>query len=258
VEPIPCGDGVVKVQGHILPHKDKLGEEMFQKAGGPSGWNVQQGFYVYRNGRLLVPGSWLDLGFTKEEHYKLARISVDIPNTMDDDWDIDVKKSRARPPARLRSRLLALAQNIRQQAREVYVHRGAYGKRGPQAPLVRAWKPVTIKGRLSYRIDREHPLVKEAFELPPAQRALVKGLLTLLEETVPVQQIWLDAVEKPELHSRPFESVAPKEVTDVMRMTYRAFRNQGLGPDAARKHLSSLEPFNEYPELVGALTDDQE
>ncbi|EQD56779.1 hypothetical protein B1A_11391, partial [mine drainage metagenome] len=41
-------------------------------AAGPGGWTVHQGFYVYRNQRLLLAGSWLGLGqghraWTKEE-----------------------------------------------------------------------------------------------------------------------------------------------------------------------------------------------
>lgn len=49
----------VLFQGFILPHKDKLSAEQFERYGGPKGWNSQQGFYVYRNGRLLLCGDWL-------------------------------------------------------------------------------------------------------------------------------------------------------------------------------------------------------
>ena len=34
----------------------------YKAAAGPDGWTAQQGFYVYRNERLLVAGSWLGLG----------------------------------------------------------------------------------------------------------------------------------------------------------------------------------------------------
>jgi hypothetical protein len=90
------------VRPFVLPHKDKLGEKLYEQATGPAGWNAQQGFYVYRNKRLLVAGDWLGLGYPKEEQFKLARIQIDLPNTMDSDWDIDVKKSRARPPGSIR------------------------------------------------------------------------------------------------------------------------------------------------------------
>ena len=32
------------------------------EAAGPKGWNAHQGFYVYRNKRLIIDGDWLGLG----------------------------------------------------------------------------------------------------------------------------------------------------------------------------------------------------
>lgn len=66
-------------------------------AEGVNGWTNQQGFYIYRGKRLMLAGDWLGL-FRKEEHYKLVRIQIDLPNKLDTDWQIDIKKSTARPP----------------------------------------------------------------------------------------------------------------------------------------------------------------
>jgi Histidine kinase-, DNA gyrase B-, and HSP90-like ATPase len=93
----------VRVQPYILPHHSKIDLDSYNKAAGLNGWNAQQGFYVYRSERLLVAGDWLSLGYHKDEHCKLARIQVDLPNSMDSDWNIDIKKSRARPPAPLKA-----------------------------------------------------------------------------------------------------------------------------------------------------------
>jgi hypothetical protein len=41
--------------------------------------------------RLLLAGDWLGM-FRKEEHYKLTRIQIDLPNSLDADWQIDIKK----------------------------------------------------------------------------------------------------------------------------------------------------------------------
>jgi len=75
------GQGV-RVKGFILPHKDRLKKKELDDGAGPRGWVAQQGFYVYRNERLLVAGSWLGLGqgraWTKEEAHKLARIRLDL------------------------------------------------------------------------------------------------------------------------------------------------------------------------------------
>ena len=71
--------------------------------------------------RLLVAGHWLGLGqgrsWTKEEPFKLARIRLDIPNSADEDWKIDIRKSTARPPLEARQRLSLFAEDVRQRAR---------------------------------------------------------------------------------------------------------------------------------------------
>ncbi len=111
---IQFGKSGVTFQGFILPHKDALTEEQFRANAGPRGWTAQQGFYVYRNKRLLVYGDWLRLGrpsaWTREDHYRLARIRLDILNDADAEWHLDVKKSTARPPALIRDRLTDLAE----------------------------------------------------------------------------------------------------------------------------------------------------
>ena len=112
------------VNAYVLPHRSKLSEEIAEEAGGIRGWNDMQGFYVYRNGRMVVMGDWLGLGFQKEEHCKLARIELNIPTALDLDWQIDVKKSRARPPAAIVDDLKRIARQTRIRAQEVYRHRG--------------------------------------------------------------------------------------------------------------------------------------
>ena len=115
--------GLVEAQCHVLPHKDRISEDEYRKAGGPEGWTSQQGFYVYRNRRLLLAGGWLGLGqgrsWNREEPQRLARIRLDIPNTADSTWKIDVKKSTARPPVKVRPWLTKLAEDTRERARRV-------------------------------------------------------------------------------------------------------------------------------------------
>ncbi len=98
-------DAALKMVTYVLPHVSKRSSLENSTGGGPKGWNSQQGFYVYRNKRLIVPGGYLDFQLLPEEHYKLARIKLDINNTMDKEWKIDVRKAAAIPPDRLRPAL---------------------------------------------------------------------------------------------------------------------------------------------------------
>ncbi len=256
-ERIAFGAGAIMVKGFVLPHKDRLTAEEHRLAGGPAGWHAQQGFYVYRNRRLLVAGSWLDLGFTSEDIYKLARIRIEIPNDMDAAWSIDVKKSRARPPAVLRARLREIANVVRTKAREVYAHRGRRsGGNATTEPLRRAWLPTMRDGKLHYTVDRGHALTKLVLnEATPTQRTSIEAMLRLLEATIPVQQIWLDAAEQPDRHGTPFEGETPAHVRTVMLQLYRALRADGISPSIARQRISTMEPFNAMPALVGTLDD---
>jgi hypothetical protein len=67
------------IRGYVLPHKDRLTEAQYLASGGPQGWVAQQGFYLFRNDRIIISGDWLRLGrgrtWAKEEQYKLARLS---------------------------------------------------------------------------------------------------------------------------------------------------------------------------------------
>lgn len=84
----------IAVKGYILPHKNNFSSEIaYKNAEGVYGFSAHQGFYVYRGNRLLLAGDWLGL-MRKEESYKLVRIQVDLQNTVDSDWQIDIKNQK--------------------------------------------------------------------------------------------------------------------------------------------------------------------
>jgi len=253
--------GEIVVQCYVLPHKDKLTLEETEAGGGPHGWTAQQGFYVYRNERLLVAGSWLGLGqgrsWTKEEAHRLARIRLDIPNSADDAWKIDIRKSTARPPVGLRAALTRLADDARAKARRVFAHRGQPVRIGGVQPIVQAWRAEHFKGGMRYRIDGTHPAVRDVLDNAGDLVPQVKAMLRVIEETVPVQRIWLDTAEGKETPLTGFAGEPPDEVRSVLSAVYRNMVNRkGMSPSMARERLLLTEPFHNYPELVGALPED--
>jgi hypothetical protein len=252
-ETIETASGRVVIQAFVLPHHDRIDKETHKDAAGPAGWNAQQGFYVYRNERLLVPGDWLGLGFTKEEHYKLARIRIDIPNTADADWDIDVKKSTARPPAALRARLRWIADTVRKKAVAVYRHRGHLGAERSTGPVDPVWQAAERGGHTVYSISRAHPLVKKLLDAPKEWKGAVGALLRLLEETVPIQRIWLDSTEKPDAHARPFECVADRDVAEVIRQVFAALVSAHVPEAEAWERIRRMDAFAAHLHVIEAL-----
>lgn len=261
VERFQTAAGAVEVQCHVLPHRDRLDGLEYERGGGPEGWTAQQGFYVYRNHRLLVAGSWLGLGqgrcWTKEEAHRLARIRLDIPNSADAEWKIDIRKSTARPPVCARGRLTRLAEDTRSRARRVFAHRGQIARVGGQVPVAQAWRAEHFNGGMRYRIDPGHPAVKAVLEDAGILRIQVEAMLRVIEETVPVQRIWLDTTEGKEVPRTGFAGVITCEVVAVLETMYRNMvQKKGISPALAKEQLLRTEPFQDYTELVLGLPEE--
>ncbi len=82
-------------------------------------------------------------------------------------------------------------------------------------------------------------------------------MLRVIEETVPVQRIWLDAAEGQETPRTNFAGEPPSEVRTVLMVMYRNLvMRKGMSPQLAREQLLHTEPFNNHPDLVATLPDD--
>lgn len=136
--------------GFILPHKDKLTSDQYIEGGCINGWVSHEGFYIYRNERLLLPGSWLGLGrhshdrkrWIQDELHQLVRIRLDITNRCDENWKIDIRKSSASPPLSIQKELTRLAERLREQGRKVYVFRGGYKSKQEKEDYTYIWTPM--------------------------------------------------------------------------------------------------------------------
>ncbi|MFC4912303.1 ATP-binding protein [Actinomadura gamaensis] len=244
VEGLPLSGALVRVEGFVLPHAQKLSPAEHREAGGPTGWLNQQGFYVYRRNRLIVAGDWLGLrGMRKEEKYSLARICVDIPAELDSEWSVDVRKSKIVPPVPLRRHLARIAHRTREKASEVLRHRGQIAAREHGAPHVYAWRVERRDGRIVCRINRQHPLVQEI--LRSGSNGAVRALLSLLEETVPVEALRVmhdtDAADDPQ----PFKDLPSETEEMVARHIYEALVSRGSSPSEASRKLVGMHPFNQ-------------
>jgi hypothetical protein len=244
----------VNVRAFVLPHFSKLTPAELKTGGGPRGWLAHQGFYIYRRDRLLVAGDWLSFGWTKDEHLKLARIAVELPNSLDHDWQIDVTKSRATTPLGLRDELKAIAEHARALAKNVYTHRGTRQVPHAASERVHLWESMAKHDRTFYQINRAHPLVRQALE-NSKDRAALHALLHLLQETIPLQHITIASAEKPDCQPQPFEGANEGQKREVMSELFRLFRSSGCSVEESRQRLRAHWPFELFPELIASLDD---
>lgn len=90
---LPDGSGdTANIRAWILPHRNDMTKDEEKTHARIA--NRAQGFYVYREGRLIQDGGWLDVFGVPEPHYSLLRIEFDFGHRLDDAFRIDVKKSR--------------------------------------------------------------------------------------------------------------------------------------------------------------------
>lgn len=127
--------GEVLFEPFVLPHQDDfVPPDAFRSASGPANWNQQQGFYIYRAGRMIQSGGWSNLR-TADEHTKLARVAVSFSPALDEAFKINVAKMRVQMPALIRDAVRAATGPVVKLAREVYDRKPARPPNPPPRPL---------------------------------------------------------------------------------------------------------------------------
>ncbi len=248
-------DGTVRIVPYVLPHVSKRTGAENTFGAGPKGWNAQQGFYLYRNKRMIVPGGYLDFGILPEEHYKLARIMVDIDNRMDREWGIDVRKAIASPPDRLRAELEKVAKATRKVAVDVYRARMGTVRATKRRDTSDVWKRMRRGDKIVYLINRGNEVIREILgEINPAA-SWIRKLFHVIETTVPHRVIVMDNSELEDCHvDLPPEMNMPlKELVDLCIEFYKRHRDAGKTHDVAVDLTMAVEPFNTHPAYRAAL-----
>lgn len=183
--------GDISIRSHTLPHHKNVTREQWDEIGGPEGHLKSQGLYVYREKRLIIAGSWLHLAQQKELT-KLCRIAIDIPNTMDDEWKIDVKKASAQLPPRVRDRLKKVVERFVGTSKRTYRSRGQKLVDETRFPI---WNRVQKEGQVVFRPNLEHPVFRSYMErLPEDLRDGFERCLRLVGSGLPVETLHAELV----------------------------------------------------------------
>ena len=187
-------DGQVRIKAHTLPRPSTLAENVLKPYGGSKGITSGQGLYIYRNRRLIVAGGWHGV-IGASELGNLARIQIDIPSTMDWEWDTDVKKSRLRIPPKVRAVLRKVSPAVRKKSRKIHDYAGS------TSAVSNCWKVIEDErnlGSVAYLLNVTAEQLKPVFgELSPGAKANLKEFLHSASEELPVQHIYKSFAERP-------------------------------------------------------------
>jgi hypothetical protein len=245
-ETIPIRDGQeIVITPFILPHFSKMSSDEYESLAGEEGYLRNQGFYVYRNRRLIIHGTWFRL-VRHGDLSKLARVRIDIPNSLDTEWKITVDKAGAQIPSVLRTRLRTLIDRIRDYSGDVYRSRGA---RLVTQGVVSVWNRQAANGAITYRISRSHPIIDQFVKrLSKADARELEDILGTVESSFPIDTLFADAGDSPK--SISLAVTDPGEARGVTRRFIEKFMKNVGDRAALVSILSGTEPFRSNGKIV--------
>lgn len=244
---------LIRVKPFVLPFATDLSDNDKKLIGGIENLRAKQGFYVYRNNRLIIWGTWFGMK-QRAELTKNARIRVDIPNTLDDIWGIDIKKQNASIPKRIMNQLRKIVLDALEASVNQQTYRGRTAKIEDDTDYI--WDRKEGRNRMFYyQINRESKLfqfVKD--KMTDEDFNYLEILITEIENNIPTQQMYIDksneAIMIEETDSR-FDDVFQIAVTMVSTIINAT---NGVANNII-KDLMKSEPFCKYPKLLDKLTD---
>jgi hypothetical protein len=195
LETLAIAGRTIEILPFVLPHYSKLKATQYERLAGEEGFLRNQGFYVYRNHRLIISGTWFRL-IRHGELSQLVRVRVDIPNALDHLWKITIDKSDAQLPALLRARLKQIVDGLRRRSARVYRSRGG---RLDRAGTTSVWSRHARGGEIRYSINREHPVIEALLNGgDEAQQQTAGAALKVIEQAFPVVAFGQDAATQPD------------------------------------------------------------
>lgn len=252
---IQDSDGVerqILVKPFILPYASDLKKHDRALVGGVESLRSKQGFYIYRSNRLIVWGTWFGMK-PRSELTKNARIRVDIPNTLDDIWKIDVKKQTAFIPKRIQNQLKRMVNEAFEISINKQTHRG---RRDNLADIDYVWnRIVTRENQYYYQVNRESELFKMVKDHINAEGSVYLDLLVReIEQNLPLQQIYIDKSNEAIYDDDEDKASRLKDILNLGITMIDAVKS--LNTKTTEKAISDLmkmEPFCKYASIEDKL-----
>jgi len=246
----------VVVQPYVLPYQKDLSKEDLELLGGITNLRTKQGFYIYRNKRLIIWGTWF--GISRSELTKNARIRVDIPNTLDDIWSIDIKKQNASIPKSIKNCLTKAVTETMDFSVKIQNHRGRIAKLEDDLDYI--WSRVQCRdNKYMYTVNRESRIF-ELLKVNVDDEAMSRFEMVLeeIERSIPYQQIYIDIsqdiVDEDDNEERlkDIENKGlmwVKHVLELGHLTPKETVDQLFKSEPFCKHLGMITSFYKYFEI---------
>lgn len=109
--------GEFTINVYILPGKHQLNADETER----SRYGLDnQGFHVFREGRMITSGGWPNRLLVKDPHLNLMRVELDFDHNLDEIFQIDIKKSKIDLPKEIRDQIRKMINPARNEANRRY------------------------------------------------------------------------------------------------------------------------------------------
>lgn len=244
-------NSIIKVKPYVLPFASKLSAKDKKQLGDLADLRHNQGFYVYRNKRLIIWGTWFRL-IKQHELNKLARVRVDIPNSLDSLWEIDIKKSSASLPDVIKKNLVSIVENTVGRSERVYRYRG---RKTSDDNLQHIWNVIDNRGMFQYLINRELPLVKQLENsLDEEGLQYLDSFIKTIEDAFPYGDVYFRLAKNE--NSAQTNSLEFEEAYKVGCDMIEAYKATNNDISNFLPTLSKIDFFIKYPDVVAKLQEE--
>ncbi|MCR4661149.1 MAG: ATP-binding protein [Clostridia bacterium] len=227
---------------YILPTYTNLSEKD-QKYFVGRGAQEQQGFYIYRNKRLIQEGGWLDLQDIKlEPKCNSCRIEVNIGTNLDEEFDVNFGKDKITVPTELKSLFISIAKSGRTEASKNFNYKKSETKiKQYKEKNIPVWNVYKTNDGIKLTINDKHPIIKDVLGKLPSKE--VTKLVTLLTKTLPVSELAVKGGYKEEFKETDINILIKDTFEQLMKQN-----NNDL--EKTKKQILKTEPFVYYKDLV--------
>lgn len=244
--------GTASIQAFILPHRNKVKSEAeWKRMGLSEGHMRSQGFYLYRNRRLIRHATWFRMA-PQHRLTQLARVKIDIGNESDAAWKIDVLKASASPPPVLRNHLRQMIEGLGGKSKRVYRKRGAKLTEENPFPL---WQRAKINSMISYSLNWDHPIVSQ-FEdgLTEVQSRQLQELMRLFSAGLPLEALQHDMADN--FEAVKLEVLEDEEIRSSGGILISRLREMGHDDREIKKLLGAIPPYSAAMNIVNAMVNE--
>lgn len=232
----------VRIQPYTLPHYHDLSDKDRTLLGGANKMREGQGFYIYRKDRLIIHGTWFRIR-VKSEVAKYAKIKVDIPNALDEIWDIDIKKQKAVIPQKLMVHFRKIIDDIRTRSEKKISHK----KISVGLDENRIWnKKATRSGKESYYINLDARFIKEYISenFDEDNHSRVYRLLEVIGGAIPFDDIY-NSVCNQSIDTHMDDERESMVIDEAIKMIKNIAKINNTSIEKALEAIAVIEPFNQ-------------